>query len=284
MDETVLKNLEKINSLRDARIKRIEGDVKREEKRLKNHLKERKRLAAELEAKTKDFKEHAAEYMKIEEAITEEVKAARAEINQLTNDFRTGKVKMTMEEFSGNTEKPGETQARIRKKHLSRLQEALSAVRDKDRLRVALEAKIAALDAAIERTRLELFDMWYKVQETTYKDYQRYRPGNMRAIGLQDLAAKKDAEFRVSQGGYPFHIQLKVESREALLRMPLDSRFLDKHLPDVYRIVEEHQNLDFDRKYLYINYLSVGGMHPEGINVVVKSRPGMPDEKGIITI
>ena len=244
MKETVLKNLDKINELREARIKRAAGEAECKEKRLRDKLEERQTLGSELEKMTEGLDESISEYLKI-------------------------KKKTEAEGFD-------KLQARTREKHLSHLQEKTAAVRAMGRLHIALEAKIASVDADIERARLELFGIWHLIAKVTLRDYERCRPGKARLRVLSELAARKNAEFRVSQGGYPFHIQFAVETKDALLDLPLDCRFLDKHLPEIYKIVSEYRDLDFARKFLHISYLSVRGLNPEGVILTVKDRPPLP--------
>jgi len=283
--DKLLENLDKINELHAARLKRIDADVKRYEKSLRDQVKERRKLENDHKAKSEEYSRFAAEYMGIEAKIEAEIAEAIEKERQFKENFRTGKERLSMEEFSAKSQSDDQIRARIRGKHLERLKEATAAVRDIHRQIITFEMLMAKADEAIERTRLTLFDVWQKCAEVTLSDYERYRPGNMRIHFLADQARQKDAEWHIAtKGGYPFHIQLTVETKEALMRMPLDSRFLEKHLPEVYEIVNTHRNLDFKRKFLMISYMSSPGFHPEGINVTVKNKPGVPDEDGIIEI
>ncbi|MBA7654394.1 hypothetical protein ES703_62272 [subsurface metagenome] len=244
MKETVLKNLDKINELREARIRHAADEAKRKEKQLRDSLAKRQTLGSELEKMTEGLDESINGYLKIKE------KTAAEGFDKL--------------------------QAKTREKHLSHLQKKTATVRAMGRLHIALEAEIAGNDADIEKTELELFGIWHLIAKVTLKDYERYRPGKARLRVLSELAARKNAEFRVSQGGYPLHIQLDVETKDALLELPLDCRFLDKHLPEIYKIVSEYRDLDFAQKFLHISYLSVRGLNPEGVTLTVKDRPPLP--------
>lgn len=241
MAESVRETLDRINKLYEARVKVAFIAAKGEEERLRCELAERQKIETELEAKTKDRDKRTAEYLKIKETT----------------------------EAKGFNKLP----AQVKKKHRLRLQSRMAAVREADRTCLALGSMIAELDAGIERIRLAFFAIWHQVAKTTLNDYERARTGKARLHELADLAIRKDAECRVSEGGYPFYIKLEVHTKDALTLLPLDSRFLDKHLPDVHGIISEYRDMDFDRHFLQIRYLSITGLQPEGVILTIKNKP-----------
>jgi len=205
--------------------------------------------------------------------------------DQFKRRFRTGQTDLTMEEFQAKTETLEQIRSRIRKRHTERLRESISGVRAIHAQMIFFKSQLANIDLRLEQARLAIFDIWFKITQTHLNDFTRYKSSNIPLHYAHEESRRLEAEARIASGvAFPLYIHIEVKSREALLKLPLDSRFLEKHADQVAAIVEEHQDLNFDQQFLKLTYMSSSGLEPEGITTTKKNKPGVPSEDGIIGI